>query len=521
MLTRMTDPLLSLESERVPVQPGGQARVTVRITNPGAIVEGYALDVVGDGPAQWAEVVPPTVSIYPQQETSVVVVFSPPAGAGAAGGLWPFGVRAQSQDDPNGSAVAEGDLDINRLVGLQAKLVPVTSSGRWRGRHTVQLSNWGNTPVRLRLVAADPDEALGFLVRPEEVDLQLGGSTTARVHVRTRRPVLRGTAPRLPFTVTAERTDVALTPGPTPVGAAPDRPVLNGAFQQRPIVSGTAVLLSLLLLAGLVVGAVFTLNGPASAEPSAYRDVAKPPQPRGVKAEAADPTTIEVRWEPIQDVDEYRVTAKDLAVPVTLGETAVKAPVNRHVQAGLAPGKEYCFEVTAVDDGVAGDASDRVCATTPVPEPTPTATPSTSPSASPTDPGASTAAPTTAAPTTAATGEPSPSGPGGGGGPAAALNGNWVLVVGLEPSISLARAEELRDRLVDKGFADAGVLEPGQYGDLEISALPGIETTKPVLVYVGVEDDPADLVPCDAVQKAEVDPPLGLLGVCYPVQPDP
>ncbi len=77
------------------------------------------------------------------------------------------------------SAVVEGDLDLGRVFGLQAKISPVTSTGRWRGRHLVQFTNWGNAPVRLKLTPTDPDEKLGFVVHPEIVEVPIG-ATTAR-----------------------------------------------------------------------------------------------------------------------------------------------------------------------------------------------------------------------------------------------------------------------------------------------------------------------------------------------------
>ncbi len=176
MLGRVTDPVIRLDSDRVAVEPGGQAQVGVTISNPGSIVEGYHLDVVGEGPSSWAEVIPAEVSVYPQQEAKAFVTFHPPGGNAAPSGTSPFGVRARSTVDPDASAVAEGDVEIGKVFGLQAKIVPVTSSGRWRGRHTVQLSNWGNAPAKLRIVASDPDAALGFYVRPDVVELPLGGT---------------------------------------------------------------------------------------------------------------------------------------------------------------------------------------------------------------------------------------------------------------------------------------------------------------------------------------------------------
>ena len=124
--------------------------------------------------------------------------------------------------------MAEGDVEIGKVFGLQAKIVPVTSSGRWRGRHVVQLSNWGNAPATLRMVASDPDAALGFYVRPDVVELPLGGSATVRMSVRTRKPFLRGTPVRLPFSVVggAGRRRRRSTPAPrrrwrTPTPAGP------------------------------------------------------------------------------------------------------------------------------------------------------------------------------------------------------------------------------------------------------------------------------------------------------------
>ena len=81
----MADPLISLDTEHASVQPGGQARVTVTVTNPGTLVEGFRLQVLGPS-AAWAEVVPPEVSVYPQQDVTAAVVLSPPTGTSALSG---------------------------------------------------------------------------------------------------------------------------------------------------------------------------------------------------------------------------------------------------------------------------------------------------------------------------------------------------------------------------------------------------------------------------------------------------
>ena len=72
---------------------------------------------------------PAEVQVYPEQEATAVVVFSPPAGNTTRSGSFPFAVRAESVVDPDVSAVAEGDLEIGRVFGLQTKITPVTSLG--------------------------------------------------------------------------------------------------------------------------------------------------------------------------------------------------------------------------------------------------------------------------------------------------------------------------------------------------------------------------------------------------------
>ena len=157
----MTDPIIRLETTQLTVEPGGQGRTLVTVRNLGNIVEGFALQVLGEGVSEWSEVTPAEVQVYPEQEATAVVVFSPPAGNTTRSGSFPFAVRAESVVDPDVSAVAEGDLEIGRVFGLQTKITPVTSSGRWRGKHFLEITNWGNAPVQLKLTATDPGREAG------------------------------------------------------------------------------------------------------------------------------------------------------------------------------------------------------------------------------------------------------------------------------------------------------------------------------------------------------------------------
>ncbi|NLG21599.1 MAG: fibronectin type III domain-containing protein [Actinomycetales bacterium] len=466
----MADPVVELEPVAAAVEPGGQTRVVVTVVNDGSIVEGYRVDVLDDitgssrdvaGPASWFEVVPaegsrsgqpgePDLTVYPGQQGAVVVVFSPPAGTRVPGGRCAFAVRVTSVIDPGTSTVVEGDLDIGKVTALQAKLVPVTSTGRWRGKHLVELSNWGNTPARLRVVAEDPDRALGFLVNPDTVELQVGASAQVRLKVRTRKPTLRGAAARLPFTVRAEPAEGLSSPPEPPVPGMPPMPGLpdprtataDGVFNQKPILTKTAVLGAGLVLAGVAGLTAYGLMQRGGGGET-FEELGVPDTPQ-VSVEATGPESVRVSWIPLEQVEGYKLFQLDAQGAVT-SQTELAPELGATPVEGLAPEQEHCFTMAAVRGEVQSPQSAPVCATTlaaPVEEPTTTepaeetteAAPTTGGEPTETGAGETTDAPTTDAPTeTEATGPATPTGPSVDAPPFAP--GEWAAVVGVFPAL--------------------------------------------------------------------------------------
>ncbi len=354
----MPDPLLRLEPRRLVVQPGGQARTVVTITNVGPIVEGFRVEVLGDGPPEWADVSTPEVSVYPREDASAAVTLTVPAGAAAPSGVVPFAIRAVSLVDGSASAVVEGDLEIGRVGGLQSKITPVNSAGRWSARHRIELTNWGNVPARLRLTATDPDDRLGFLVSPEVVDVPLGATASARLKVRTRKPALRAQPVRLPFTVVGEPDPAASaglpsagahpagssSAGPPPAGSDPLRPVISGAFTQRPILSrGTVAVAAIAALAVVAIG-VFALR--AGTQRSPLGSGGAPAVPLFVSAAAASDTSVRLAWRLADRIDNYKLLTLDGA-----GNQITAAPVDGSLNVaqatGLTPATRYCFRLQA------------------------------------------------------------------------------------------------------------------------------------------------------------------------------
>ncbi|WP_344809088.1 fibronectin type III domain-containing protein [Microlunatus ginsengisoli] len=360
----MTDPIVYLDSDRLSVEPGGQVSVGIKITNPGTIVEGYRIEVVGEGVSGWGEALPPEVSIYPKQDGNAVIVFSPPGGTGAPGGTWPFGIRVCSTEDADASAVVEGDLEIGKVFGLQAKLVPVNSAGRWNGRHVVELSNWGNSPAKITLTATNPDDALGFMIKPEVVDLPLGGTAKAMVFVKTKKPFLRGTQLRLPFTVTGEQAGAAPQQGPAlPYGGTPDRPTVDGAFNQKPIVSRGAVMIAALSLLAVGGGIAWALTRPPPAQ-ATFQELGPPAQPQNVKVVPATAESVDVQWDAVPDVQGYTVV-QVLENGGQKGSRDVPGTDTGTTVGDLAAGTKVCFKVSAKRGATPGPFSDDACAQLP------------------------------------------------------------------------------------------------------------------------------------------------------------
>ena len=279
---------------------------------------------------------------------------------------------ARSTLNPQISAVAEGDVEIGQVYGLQAKIIPVTSAGRWRGRHVIQLSNWGNAPVQLRMSASDPDDALGFYVSPEIVNLAPGGQAAVRLSARTKHPFLRGTPVRLPFQVVGERLDAGAGPPPGPGQGYgdPSRPVVDAALSQKPILSKGLVTLLVLLLAGLIALFAYILTRPDPPEEQLAPRGA-PPKPQ-LSVTSVGPDSVGLTWTPVELAEGYNLQYVD---PKTDGVTKVErldGAVNIATVGGLTPETDVCFRLSVTRQGMTGPLSDKVCTKTTAPVATPT-----------------------------------------------------------------------------------------------------------------------------------------------------
>ena len=509
----MADPLIRLDTEHAVVQPGGQVRVTVTITNTGNLVEGYWLQVLGPA-AAWAEVVPPEISVYPQPDATAAVILSPPSDGSALSGLLPFGVLASSTLDANTSAAAEGDLEIGELHSLQAKIIPVTSTGRWRGRHVIQLSNWGNSQAQLQMVARDPDDALGFYVSPSYVDLPPGGQASVRLSARTKRPFLRGTAVRIPFQVIGEPLDGGGQPPPAVPYGDPSRPVIDAALNQKPILSRGLLTLLVLLVAGVVALVAFAVTRTETPVPDLYPRGAPP---KGVlRVVGVTPSSVSLAWDPVALAERYDLQQVDPATKNVIKNDPLDAALTGTDVVGLPPAKEVCFRLSVTRAKTTGPPSDLVCATTaaapstPAPTPTPS-DPATSaaPSPPPTPP------PTTSAPT------PTPTFSPGDPNTDPIMKQQWIAVADVLPKTVAESDVQIHVQQLTAAGIQAKYLDTVHYPRLVLYSTtpPPVPTPTPEgswVVFVGPFPSQADA----DVQCPQIIANQGS-ATCFTGQPDP
>jgi hypothetical protein len=189
---------------RLGVAPGGEVVAEITVTNTGRVVDSFAFEVLGQA-AQWTQAEPATVSVFPGQSAVAHVIFRPPADGSVPAGALNFGVHVRSHEDPQGSVVAEGVLDVEAVTVLTAEMSPHTdrARGRRRSKHQVAIDNRGNAPTTVEVVGFDEQDAVDVSVSPAQVDVEAGSAAFVTVRARSRRRFWKGPGQTKPFAVEA------------------------------------------------------------------------------------------------------------------------------------------------------------------------------------------------------------------------------------------------------------------------------------------------------------------------------
>ena len=191
----------TLSNEMLGVEPGGEALCAVKVRNTGSVVDEFRFTVLGDA-AGWAAVEPTALSLMPGTEGVAEVRFRPPRSSQTKAGAVPFGLRVASKEDPAGSVVEEGTLEVGHFADVFAELVPRTSRGRRSARHELALDNRGNVLCNAEVSAADADNALTFAFDPPSFTADPNTASFGHVRVTPKKKFLRGSPKTHLFKIT-------------------------------------------------------------------------------------------------------------------------------------------------------------------------------------------------------------------------------------------------------------------------------------------------------------------------------
>lgn len=199
-----------MASRQLSVTPGESIEANVLVRNNGMLVDQFSLDIVGDA-REWAEVVPRVMNLMPGQDGQATVKFAPPRDSSVLAGSVPFGVRVLSREEPGGSSVEEGAIEVAPFTDLQVELSPKSSKCRSKAVHEVVVDNAGNYPVGVDVVTNDPEEQLKLTLNHTSLTVQPGTSAFLKLKAKPYDRFLRGNERRHPFQVTAMSGDLPPT----------------------------------------------------------------------------------------------------------------------------------------------------------------------------------------------------------------------------------------------------------------------------------------------------------------------
>lgn len=233
-----------LGTRSLAVAPGAQASAEIRVRNNGTVVDQFTIQVLGDA-AAWSTAEPPVISLFPGAEQTARITFKPPRSPTVPAGPMAFGVRVASQEDPAGSVVEEGQLQVGAYSEASAELAPRTSRGRTSATHDLAIDNRGNTVLNASVTGLDPDRTVAYDIKPPALVIDPGAAAFTKVSVRPRKRFWRGQPKTHAF-------QLQLDGGQAPV-------LVGGSMLQEPILPSWLLKALALLAAALVALALVWL----------------------------------------------------------------------------------------------------------------------------------------------------------------------------------------------------------------------------------------------------------------------
>ncbi|MEZ5295903.1 MAG: hypothetical protein R2697_06410 [Ilumatobacteraceae bacterium] len=229
----------AFDRSTLPVEPGGQAEVRLRVRNTGDVVDSFTFVAVGIAP-NWVTVEPAEIRLFPETEEFVTVRVTPPRSSDTPLGELTFALRVVSAEDPDGSVAEELTLVIGEFGHRFGEIHPKTSTGRTKGVHELAVDNFGNTTITPAFEGIQADALLTFEIKPPTAEVEPGTAAISVVTVRPRKRFWRGQPKSIPFQISVREGE-----------GEPE--LIDGTFLQQPMVPKWFWKALLALLALLII----------------------------------------------------------------------------------------------------------------------------------------------------------------------------------------------------------------------------------------------------------------------------
>lgn len=200
---------VQVEPRRLEVVPGDPVALQVQIYNSRNIIDAYSVTLLGldtaDTGGAGVSVItePPSLSLFPETEGTLTVLFTLPLGFPA--GTRTVGVATVSTTDAAVSVVEDIELAVAPVHELSMEVQPQSVTGGGRALFGITVENRGNVPAELTLRASDAERLLSFTFERPRLVAPPASTVRSRLAVAGRRPLLGSPAPRI-ITVAAEES---------------------------------------------------------------------------------------------------------------------------------------------------------------------------------------------------------------------------------------------------------------------------------------------------------------------------
>ncbi len=214
---------IRLDPDHIVAPAGADVDGSVVLSNRGLEPVHVRLVLSGEV-AGWGSIEPADLWIAPGADLACELRFRLPRGAPGGVGAVPFVVRVLSDQEGEGGATAEGSLDVTGEAELALRLLPSSFKGVGSGTTRVAVDNLGAMPARAQLIVESPESAI-VDIEPDSLIVEPNSTAFAKVHVRPRRRLVKGTPRAHEFWL---RVD--------PLGGA--RISASGTMLQRSLIAG-------------------------------------------------------------------------------------------------------------------------------------------------------------------------------------------------------------------------------------------------------------------------------------------